>query len=312
LLTPEDLARMAQLASALEVCGHPKPGNVHRTSDFPDSTFEQFLASTIAIGPAMLLAARRGFSVGRGELSKGEVGLGEIMREAMRETRRWQRDGNTNLGTILLLVPLTSAAGWTLAEEGGVEGKSLRRHLSELLRATTPEDAVGLYQTVLLAEPAGLGKLEELDVNDPRSQEELRRRGISAYEVMKICSGWDDVAREWVTDYSVSFEFGYPTLTRIYGKTGEINTATVQTFLELLAFRPDTFVARTRGREKAEEASRRAREVLEKGGMLTEEGRREVGRLDEEFRREDINPGTAADLTASSWMLALLLEGIRP
>jgi triphosphoribosyl-dephospho-CoA synthase len=312
LLTPEDLARMAQLASALEVCGHPKPGNVHRTSDFPDSTFEQFVASTIAIGPAMLLAARRGFSVGRGELSKGEVGLGGIMREAMGETRRWQRDGNTNLGTILLLVPLTSAAGWTLAEEGRVEGGSLRRRLSELLRATTPEDAVGLYQTVLLAEPAGLGRLEELDVNDPRSQEELRRRGISAYEVMRICSGWDDVAREWVTDYSITFEFGYPTLTRIYRETGSINTTTVQTFLELLAFRPDTFVARIRGKGKAEEASRRAREALEKGGMLTEEGRREVRRMDEEFRREDINPGTTADLTASSWMLALLLEGIRP
>lgn len=312
MLTLEDLARMAQLSSALEVCGHPKPGNVHRTSDFPDATFEQFVASTIAIGPAMLLAARRGFSVGKGELRKEEVGLGGIMEEAMRETRKWQKDGNTNLGTILLLTPLTAAAGWVLAEEGRIGGESLRRRLSELLKATTPEDAVGLYRTVLLAEPAGLGKLEDLDVNDPRSQEELRRRGISAYEVMRICSGWDDVAREWVTDYSITFEFGYPTLVRIYRQTNHINTTTVQTFLELLAFRPDTFVARIKGRKKAEEASQKARRVLEEGGMLTERGRRMVKELDEEFKGEDINPGTTADLTASSWMLALLLEGIRP
>ncbi|TDA32248.1 MAG: ATP--dephospho-CoA triphosphoribosyl transferase CitG, partial [Hadesarchaea archaeon] len=211
-----------------------------------------------------------------------------------------------------LLTPLTAAAGWVLAEEGRIGGESLRRRLSELLKATTPEDAVGLYRTVLLAEPAGLGKLEDLDVNDPRSQEELRRRGISAYEVMRICSGWDDVAREWVTDYSITFEFGYPTLVRIYRQTNHINTTTVQTFLELLAFRPDTFVARTKGRKKAEEASQKARKVLEEGGMLTERGRRMVEELDEEFKGEDINPGTTADLTASSWMLALLLEGIRP
>ncbi|MEM2601173.1 MAG: triphosphoribosyl-dephospho-CoA synthase, partial [Candidatus Hadarchaeales archaeon] len=138
------------------------------------------------------------------------------------------------------------------------------------------------------------------------------RRGISAYEVMRICSGWDDVAREWVTDYSITFEFGYPTLVRIYKQTNHINTTTVQTFLELLAFRPDTFVARIKGRKKAEEASQKARRVLEEGGMLTERGRRMVKELDEEFKGEDINPGTTADLTASSWMLALLLEGIRP
>ncbi|GAI37651.1 unnamed protein product, partial [marine sediment metagenome] len=36
----EDIARAAQLASALEVSGYPKPGNVHRTADLKGMTFE--------------------------------------------------------------------------------------------------------------------------------------------------------------------------------------------------------------------------------------------------------------------------------
>ena len=32
-MKPEEIAKMAQIASALEVSGYPKPGNVHRTRE---------------------------------------------------------------------------------------------------------------------------------------------------------------------------------------------------------------------------------------------------------------------------------------
>jgi len=44
--------RAAQLAACLEVSGTPKPGNVHRAFDFPDTRFEHFLAGGVALGPA--------------------------------------------------------------------------------------------------------------------------------------------------------------------------------------------------------------------------------------------------------------------
>ena len=37
-----EIAKIAQIASALEVSGYPKPGKVHRTRDYDDMEFEDF------------------------------------------------------------------------------------------------------------------------------------------------------------------------------------------------------------------------------------------------------------------------------
>ena len=45
----DEIAKIAQIASALEVSGYPKPGNVHRTRDYDDMVFEDFVISGIVI-----------------------------------------------------------------------------------------------------------------------------------------------------------------------------------------------------------------------------------------------------------------------
>ena len=49
-MKPSEIAKIAQIASALEVSGYPKPGNVHRTRDYDDMVFEDFVISGIVIG----------------------------------------------------------------------------------------------------------------------------------------------------------------------------------------------------------------------------------------------------------------------
>ena len=49
-MDPDFIAKTAQIASVLEVSGYPKPGNVHRTQDFTDMVFEDFLISGVVIG----------------------------------------------------------------------------------------------------------------------------------------------------------------------------------------------------------------------------------------------------------------------
>ncbi len=65
--------------------------------------------------------------------------------------------------------------------------------------------------------------------------------------------------------------------------------------------------------EVARAISDRALKVLELGGLLTEKGRAALSELDDCLRRprNELNPGTTADLTAASLMIAILC-GFRP
>src|SRR5881628_3189336 len=89
-----EVATAAQLACLLEASA-PKPGNVSPFAAFRDATYEDFLASAVAIGPALAAA--------------GDHPLGATIRAAVEATARWA-PSNTNLGLVLLLAPLARAA----------------------------------------------------------------------------------------------------------------------------------------------------------------------------------------------------------
>jgi len=63
----------------------------------------------------------------------------------------------------------------------------------------------------------------------------------------------------------------------------------------------------------AQEISDRATQVLKLGGLSTVEGKNAAIKFDDELKQAgtDMNPGTTADLTASSLLTALLC-GFRP
>ncbi len=77
--------------------------------------------------------------------------------------------------------------------------------------------------------------------------------------------------------------------------------------------RPDTFIARKVGNEKAQEVSQDAKAVLELGGLETEEGIKSLKEFDKKLRlsQNKCNPGTTADLTAAALALCTL-SGYRP
>ena len=306
--------RCAVLASLLEVSGYPKPGNVHRTRDTSKTRFEQFLAGAVAIGPAMRELAQRGYDAGRGRLGLGEIGLGEQILRAVREAGAWQGGGNVNLGIILLLSPLAAASGLHLSENERIDLCRLRRDLARVIRASTPRDTLGIYRAIRIAvSPRVLGRVEVLDVLDDKTLTRVEEEGVTPLRVFEECRRRDSICEEWVTDFSITFTLGYPYLKGVLGETGDINTAVVHTYLHILSRIPDSLIERKSGKEAALRVSRMAIEALEKGGLTTPEGRRRVLEMDEELHKAggDLNPGTTADLTASSLYL-LLIEGWRP
>src|SRR3989475_5367093 len=88
-----DVAAAAQLACLLEASA-PKPGNVSPFASFRDATYEDFLASAAAIGPALLMAGERSL---RGTIPAGGGG----------PPRR--APSHTQLRPVLLLPPVGPA-----------------------------------------------------------------------------------------------------------------------------------------------------------------------------------------------------------
>jgi triphosphoribosyl-dephospho-CoA synthase len=276
--TPADVAAAGQLACLLEVSA-PKPGNVSPERHFHDTRYEDFLASAVAIGPALSGAAQHP--------------LGTTIRTAVEATRRWT-DSNTNLGIVLLLAPLARAA----LRSGG----PLRERLARVLAETTVADAAQVYAAIRHAGPGGLGASAAEDVSDTPT--------VTLQEAMALAADRDAVAREYVTDFALTFEVGVPAIRASRQEGLGWTEAAVEAYLTLLASTPDTHIARKLGQAEAESVSRRALEVRAAGGTRSAAGRKALAALDTELRdpRNRRNPGTTADLTCAA-LFVVILEG---
>jgi triphosphoribosyl-dephospho-CoA synthase len=274
----EEVAAAAQLACLLEVSA-PKPGNVSPGRHFHDTRYEDFLASAVAIGPALAGAGTRP--------------LGSTIRAAVDATVRWT-GSNTNLGIVLLLAPLARAA---IVGQG-----ALRDALREVLAATTVADAAEVYAAIRVARPGGLGAAASEDVAAAPT--------VTLRVAMELAAERDGIAREYVTDFAGTFETGAPALRAARADGLDWSDAVVETYLRLLAAVPDSHIARKLGRAAAESVAGRAAAAERAGGVRTEAGRRALGALDAELRdrANSLNPGTTADLTCAA-VFVVILEG---
>jgi triphosphoribosyl-dephospho-CoA synthase len=277
-MTPDDIAFAAQFACLLEAAA-PKPGNVSPGRPFHDMRFEDFVASALAIGPVVARA--------------DQVPLGQAVRLAVEATRR-RTSANTNLGIILLFVPLARAALR--------QAPPLRSGLRAELAGTTVSDAESVYEAIRLARPGGLGTAPEADL--------ASRPTVTLLEAMALAAGRDQVAAEYATGFATTFDITLPALRQARGAGLDWTDAAVETFLVLLARLPDTLIARKLGPAAAEEVRREAGRVLEAGSVRRAEGRAAIAEFDARLRdpQNSRNPGTTADLLAAG-LFALLLDG---
>ena len=275
---PADVAAAGQLACLLEVSA-PKPGNVSPDRHFHDTRYEDFLASAVAIGPALSDASQQP--------------LGTTIRTAVEATRRWTKS-NTNLGIVLLLAPLARAALRT--------GGTLRERLERVLAETTVADAAQVYAAIRRAGPGGLGETATEDVSEAPT--------VTLREAMALAADRDAVAREYVTDFALTFEVGVPAIRAARQEGLAWTEAVVEAYLTLLATTADTHIARKLGQAEADSVSRRAAEVRAAGGTRSAAGRNALVALDAELRdpRNRRNPGTTADLTCAA-LFVVILEG---
>lgn len=278
-MDPEEVGRLAGTALALEVSVTPKPGSVDRSHDFPDTRFEHFLASAVAVEPAVAGAA------------SGELSLGEAVLDGVRRFSEAQSGGNTHFGALTLLIPL--AAGYP---DGGFEGASLA------VEEASVEDAVLYVRALREAGVGGLEGRESLDALSEGAEEELRERGVSFEELMEMSEG-DDVASDLVNGFERTRRAA-ETLSGRLEDTG-FNEAAVETFVEVVA-EGDSFVRKRHGEETHRRVRERFREVQDSGF-----DRELLGELDRELNYTGVNPGSSADFLGAAIFLNLV-RGWRP
>jgi triphosphoribosyl-dephospho-CoA synthase len=304
------ISKCLELAILLETSVN-KPGNVNRMNGFEGTRYEHFLASAVAVTSSFELAAQRGISTSQGGISVSAVEVGQIIKESVMNINAWQHGGNTLLGTVILLSPIAVAAGMVSTVEQDFM-QAMRKKVKAVVEATTPRDAVNLYEAIKIAKPGGLGASSQLDVNDPNSADRILKEGISLYQVFKIASEYDLISSEWVNDYHITFDTAYPSLTQQLS-SDKLDAAVIHTFLKVLAENPDTLIARKTSAEKARGISIEAREILELGGLETVKGKESLNKFDLRLRSSSnlLNPGTTADIIAAALALCVL-AGYRP
>ena len=283
-----EIAKIAQIASALEVSGYPKPGNVHRTRDYDDMVFEDFVISGIVIGDSIREACT--------DVDVENPQLGKYILQAVAETDKWIKN-NTNLGIVMMTTPIAVAAAISDSFD------DIRENIKLVMGNTSVDDACDLYDAINIADAGGMGDQDEYDVASDNAKNELRQNNQTMYDVLKISAPWDMLAREMTSDMPAVFEIGYPTYHELKEEKTQ-NEACLLTFLTILSHVPDTLISRKYGDEEALKISLMTRDLLK---MKDSDDFMElVGQFDDYLFSNKYNPGTTADLTAASIFVSYL------
>ncbi|CAB3287941.1 Triphosphoribosyl-dephospho-CoA protein [Methanocaldococcus lauensis] len=282
-MNPFDIMKASQIACCLEVSSF-KPGNVHRNRDYRDIKYHHFINSGIAFGNVVY------------EASQDDKNVGLYIKKAVIESRKWSPT-NANLGIIMLHIPIAMASG----KLDNFNKNELKKNLKKISENTTVEDAINVYDAINIAMAYVDKPKKGPDVSSKDAKRELIEKGLTLLDVYKISAEWDNISKEWVDNFKISFE-GYELLKKYYKELNNINLAVTKTFLNILAEYPDTLIARKKGFETALKVSKMAKDVLKNFNE------QKVKEFDNYLAKDGnkLNPGTTADLIASSLMIFIL------
>jgi len=269
-------------ALLLELSTTPKPGCVDREFDHDDTTFNDFLKSSVAVGRAF-----------ESNLNKS---LGEIIYESAKMMRKSHGGKNTHFGAILLNAPLFKSV--VKLESDFFEISDIKKTASKMIENSTVEDAVFFYKAINLIEVGSLKEYDEYDVTSDETMMDLYQENITFYDLMKVSEEFDDIANELIN--------GFPRTLGAYSKLKDTNIENkdmIRTFMHLLT-KPDTHVVKVHSRETAEEVSKMAQNLVKNWDTV------KLQRMNDKLNKSGISPGTTADILSASIFLSLIYQNI--
>jgi len=268
-------------ACALDVQAR-KPGNVSLASAGHGMQADLFLASAEAAAGPLCAPGRS---------------VGERIEGAMRATLAVAHC-NTNLGILLLCAPL-ALAGETWSPSQGLP--ALRQQLEGVLCTLGVADARAAYRAIAAAQPGGLGDAAQQDVRDEPT--------LGLREAMALAADRDRIAWQYAHGHADLFEHGLPVFEAALSLGPTV--AMQHTFLACLATWPDSHIVRKHGLASAHSVMAEARPWHERaraGQALDADPA--FAAWDASLKARAINPGTSADLSVATALLAALHLGL--
>ena len=201
---------------------------------------------------------------------------------------------NTNLGIVLLCVPLAKAAAEVDA------GTGLRRRLAVILSMLDEDDAGNAFAAIRLANPAGLGQVGKGDVSSANPR-------LMLIEAMHLARDRDRIANAYVTAFEDIFDFALPVLSDARALTDDFSLAVSTLHMALLAEIEDSHIARKYGRDAARQVRERAQELRSHWRpVVTPKSFEHLKEFDTKLKELGLNPGTTADFVVATIFCGLL------
>jgi triphosphoribosyl-dephospho-CoA synthase len=303
-----DLYRCIALSSLLEVSGWPKPGNVHRTSNFLNTRYEHFITGIIAIQPDFYEFCRRIYQEFSSEKTRFDfINLGKLFYTASESMMNWQYGGNVILGHILILAPLVAATALCI-KENKRSLDDFRYYLNKIIDDGTVQDTIFLYRAINRCNPGGLGQINKYDITSKEAIEELRNDHINLKKIFELSKDYDLISREYSSSYRFSLEIGLPYFNKTFEQYHDINIAIVNTYLKLLSENEDSLIIRKSGIDAARIVKNLAKKIVLLGGIATRKGLKMVKHFDRNLQKKEgkLNPGTTADMLTGIIFCALI------
>lgn len=258
-----------------------KPGNVHRYS----------------AGHGMeVLHFERAASAAAGPIADPQSSVGKRILHAT-EASVAATGLNTNLGIVLLCAPLAKAASETTFDVG------LRRRLGTILMSLDEQDAEDTFAAIRIANPAGMGKVEQGDIHS-------QPQHLTLLAAMQLAAERDRIANAYVSVYADIFDFALPAYHDAKATIGcEATLAITTLHMALLAEFPDTHIARKFGAETASKVQNEARVLRPQWSpAATAKSLPALQKFDAKLKHEGLNPGTTADFVVSTLFADALIE----
>jgi triphosphoribosyl-dephospho-CoA synthase len=179
------------------------------------------------------------------------------------------------------------------------ETEPLALGVARVLAGLDADDARLVYRAIRLAEPGGLGKVDEADVRGEPPANLLA--------AMSLAADRDLVAKQYVNGFAEVLGNVVPWLDEGRRQGWTLSDAIIRTHLRLMSEFPDSLIQRKCGREIAQRAASMAAAALAAGQPGDEAYHRALADLDFWLRADGHrrNPGTSADLVAAGLFTAL-------